>query len=120
MQIHTTDEVEGVHVPFQNEKNRQKFFERKIAATCPKSIRHYQWKSVAAFVGSIFEAVSHTQNHPLPKRNLILHGTSDPAKLDQADCLRLVQAISTVLSLREIGDRTSKPVKKLGQAPSVA
>lgn len=87
-------------VPFQNQKNRRRFFSRKIAAERKGSVIYYLWKSVAAFIDTIFETgVSDSHVHPVLKRNLILHGKSDPAKWDQADCLRLFQAIDSLLSL---------------------
>lgn len=48
---------------------------------------------------TVFEGVDPDQEYSTPKRNLILHGKSDPATWDRADCLRLFQAIDTILSL---------------------
>lgn len=84
---------------FHKERSRKEFFEERINATRPDSIHRFQWKSVAAFVLTIFEGVDPNQEYAIPKRNLILHGKSDPATWDQADCLRLFQAIDTILSL---------------------
>jgi hypothetical protein len=85
-------------VKFQNERERQRFFNRRIEAVKPTSIMGYVWKSVAAFIDIVFEsAVSPKTHHAVPKRNLILHGKSDPTKWDEADCLRLFQALSTVV-----------------------
>ena len=87
-------------IAFQNKKKRKGFFERKIKGAIAGSIHHYIWKSVGHFCDIVFEtAVSDGREHPVLKRNLILHGKSDPSKWDQADCLRLFQAISTVLSI---------------------
>ena len=84
---------------FFNEHSRKKFFERRIGAARPNSIHQFQWKSVAAFIQTVFEGVDPNQEYPTPKRNLILHGNSDPATWDRADCLRFFQAIHTILSL---------------------
>jgi hypothetical protein len=90
------------NVAFQKDSNRRKFFERKIAAARPKTIEQYLWKSITSFVENVFETgVKDNQDHPVPKRNLILHGKSDPTKWDRADCLRLFQSIDTLLSLYE-------------------
>jgi hypothetical protein len=99
-------------VRFQTEKDRKKFFEQKVTLAPVDSVppsnwksikwESYIWKSVAVFLESVFEtAVSPMQEHPILKRHLIMHGKSDPSKWDEADCLRLFQAISTVLSLSE-------------------
>jgi hypothetical protein len=96
--------IEGVFampwsVNFPNQKDRRRFFDSKIAAT-NSSIRQYTWKSVASFVEIIFESgVTNRKHHPVPKRNLILHGKSKPATWNRADCLRLFQALSTILWL---------------------
>ena len=85
---------------FQKERNRKKFFAQNIEAAHEDWINHYLWKSVASFIDTIFETgVSDKEEHPVPKRNLILHGKSDPAKWNQADCLRLFQGIDSILSL---------------------
>ena len=92
-------------VKFQNDKDRKKFFVGKISGTKNATLK-YAWKSVEAFIKIVFEtAVSDRQEHPVPKRHLILHGKSNPAKWDRADCLRLFQAVSTILW---IGDRLAE------------
>lgn len=89
-------------VAFQNKKNRTKFFERKIGGASSRSREQYLWKSVKAFTEEVFAAaVSDKRTHPVPKRHLILHGKSDPSMWDEADCLRLFQAISTIVFLRD-------------------
>lgn len=96
-------------VTFQKRKARETFFQRQVEAALKDSIDQYLWKSVAAFVNIVFEEkVSPRREYPIPKRNLILHGKSDPAKWDRADGLRLFQAIDTILSL---GDKL--PIKNL-------
>lgn len=84
---------------FHKERCRKEFFEERINAARPDSIRRFQWKSVGAFVLTVFEGVDPNQEYSTPKRNLILHGKSDPATWDRPDCLRLLQAIDTILSL---------------------
>jgi len=99
-------------VKFQTDKDRRKFFERRATLVSEGSIppsnwksikwESYKWKSVAVFLESVFQtAVSPLQDYPILKRHLVMHGKSDPSKWDVADCLRLFQAIGTVLSLSE-------------------
>ena len=91
---------------FHKERCRKGFFEERINTTRPDSIRRFQWKSVAAFVLTVFEGVDPNREYSTPKRNLILHGKSDPATWDQADRLRLLQSIDTILSLGHELDST--------------
>jgi hypothetical protein len=98
---------------FHNERCRKKFFEQKVGAADPDSIDQFQWKSVAAFVQTVFEGVDPNREYSIPKRNLILHGKSDPAKWNRADCLRLFQAIDTILSLGgELDEEVVTPTAK--------
>ena len=92
---------------FHKERCRKEFFEERVRAARPDSIHQFQWKSLAAFVQTVFEGVDPNREYPIPKRNLILHGKSDPAKWDRADCLRVFQAIDTILSLG--GDLSEDP-----------
>jgi hypothetical protein len=86
-------------VPFDSYKKRKEFFEQKILGAKSNSIDQYAWKSVTAFVENIFaNDVRSDQEYRFCRRNLILHGKTEPSKWSQADCLRLLQAISTVLS----------------------
>jgi hypothetical protein len=88
----------------RNRKNRTRFFDRKIEGAGSKApedydawILRFNWKSIKAFVDNVFDdGVSPNRDYPLPKRNLILHGKSDPAQWGRADCLRLFQAICEI------------------------
>jgi hypothetical protein len=98
---------------FHNNGGRKKFFDQQISASNPDSIRQLQWKSLAAFVNAVFDGGNPNREYSIPKRNLILHGKSDPAKWDRADCLRLFQAIDAILSLGcEVGKSVGIPTAK--------
>lgn len=87
-------------VAFQSKKKRMRFFERNIARASSQSVEQYLWKSVKTFTEEVFEAaLRDKQVYSVPKRHLILHGKSDPSMWDEADCLRLLQAISTTALL---------------------
>jgi hypothetical protein len=84
---------------FHELRIREGFFRRKIREARTESVVQYQWKSVAALIGTVFAGADPNREFAVPKRNLILHGKSDPAKWDRGDCLRLFQAIDTIASL---------------------
>lgn len=109
---------------FHKECCRKKFFEQRIKDARDGSIHQFLWKSVAAFVKTVFKGgLDPNQKHPLLKRNLILHGKSDPAEWDRADCLRLFQATDTVVSCRRIGakgQRQRMPSQTITQTPASA
>src|SRR5271157_873797 len=76
--------------------------QEKTDGASPQSVEQSLWSSVKAFTEEVLEeAVSDKRTHPVPKRHLILHGKSDPAMWDEADCLRILQAISTIVFLRD-------------------
>jgi len=101
--------VEGIveaqwPVTVRKAKERTKFFDNKIQIggsqtpdACESWVLQSHWRSIKAFVENVFEGSVHPrQDYPIPKRNLILHGKSDPAQWDRADCLRLFQAIAVI------------------------
>ena len=85
-------------IKFQTKAERDKFFQRKIDHARPKTNR-YRWRSMHVFVDEVFTSASSNRKDPILKRDLILHGKSDPADWGKADCLRLFQAIASVLEL---------------------
>jgi uncharacterized protein YeeX (DUF496 family) len=112
--------IEGVirvlwRVEVRKARDCAKFFERKIQITGPKTpddceawVLQSRWRSIRAFVENVFGEASDREQYPMPKRHLILHGKSDPAQWDRADCLRLFQAISTIAWF---GERLAEEVR---------
>jgi hypothetical protein len=90
-------------------RSRNKFFERKIHGSHSQSVVGYMWRSVQVFINEVFEDnVTPGRDYPIVKRHLILHGTSDPSKWGEAHCLRLFQAISTIVSLQSTTESRDK------------
>jgi hypothetical protein len=90
-------------VAFQTKKERQKFFQRRIDGAQAGDFNYFLWKSIAVFVENVFEeGVKPGRKHVPPKRNLILHGKSNPATWNRGDCLRLLQALLSLELLRGV------------------
>jgi hypothetical protein len=91
--------AKALDLDFQNPQTHTKFFKRKIEAASTRPAEQFLWKSVKAFAEEVFKAVSAKRTHPVLKRHLILHGKSHPSTWGEADCLRLLQAIFTIIFL---------------------
>jgi hypothetical protein len=88
-------------VAFVRWKDRVSFFAEKIAAAPSESVEQYMWRSVNAFVKTLFE--NHPFDGPQPghlNRHWILHGRDMP-DWGQSDCLRLFQAIVAITRLEK-------------------
>jgi hypothetical protein len=87
-------------IAFVGGKDRASFFAEKIATSPCESVEQYMWRSVNAFVKTLFER--HEFDGPQPEhlnRHWILHGRDMP-DWDQSDCLRLLQAIVAITRLK--------------------
>lgn len=87
----------------RNKRERQRFFQRKVDESTPKSIVGHMWKSVQVFIDQAFE--ENVKPGRRYKRNLEMHGLSDPSTWGEAHCLRLFQSLSAVVSLQSAMDR---------------
>ena len=92
------------HTKLRNKKERHKFFQRKIHESNPKSALGHMWNSVQVFIDQAFQ--DNVRPGRKYKRNLEMHGLSDPTTWGEAHCLRLLQSISTVVSLQSAMDRS--------------
>ncbi|HYO58527.1 hypothetical protein [Archangium sp.] len=89
-------------------KDRAAFFERKLASLEEGSFDHIIWTATQAFVGNLYS--KNKEGDPKPtklNRHWILHGRG-PADGSLADCLRLLQAIHTIVTLAE-DERREQP-----------
>lgn len=101
-----------------DKRDRNKFFDRKIHGSHPKSVMEYMWRSVHVFINEVFDDTARPgRDYPIVKRHLILHGTSDPSTWGEANCLRLFQAISTIVSLQSTIESRDKVRTAAGKIP---
>lgn len=85
---------------FVGGEDRKRYFEEKIAAAPSDSVTQYMWRSVGTFVKMLFQKKTFGTPPPAQlNRHWILHGRDTP-DWGRADCLRLFQAIETIISLR--------------------
>lgn len=84
---------------FDNGPGRAAFFDRKLKGLAPDAFQRPLWSSMKAFVGELYVQARETKPVSL-NRHWILHGR-EPAAGNFADCLRLLQAIHTAVTLVE-------------------
>ncbi|MBI3476671.1 MAG: hypothetical protein HY010_13140 [Acidobacteria bacterium] len=85
---------------FIGSKERIKYFNSKLDASQPLSIKHAMWNSMNEFVKALYQDRHFDQGRPLKlNRHWILHGRDIPSSWRQADALRLFHALSTICSL---------------------
>src|ERR1039458_8132325 len=88
-------------IAFVRGKDRDRFFTEKIATSPSESVEQYMWRSLNAFVKTLFER--HEFDGPQPEhlnRHWILHGRDMP-DWGQSDFLRLFQAIVAITRLEK-------------------
>jgi hypothetical protein len=86
---------------FHEKKARDRFFARKIGTRKNSLLDEALWRSVKAFVDCLFEPVDFPDHNQLGRRlnrNARLHGRGS-YRPNRPDCLRLLQALHTVLFL---------------------
>jgi hypothetical protein len=82
---------------FYHSNGRRAFFDRKLKGFQPGSYDDLQWRALKAFVMELY-AQAHDKRPLSLNRHWILHGR-EPASAKLADCLRLLQAIYTAVTL---------------------
>lgn len=81
---------------------RNAFIEAQIERFAPDNLERVYWTATQAFLSKLYAPAGATKP-PALNRHWIMHGR-EPADADRVDCLRLLQAVDTVLRLADAED----------------
>lgn len=99
--------VEGVFAfkfsapEFSRQTGRQRFFANKLLNTKPDRMDHWLWQSLKGFTEVLFQRVDFSDPSRAPNilnRHWLLHGRGI-VQANLTDCLRILQALDTIVSL---------------------
>ena len=87
----------------QKKPERDRFFRDKLAVVEPGSVSEFVWRSYKGFVEVLFQQIDFGRplsRPPVLNRHYLLHGRGI-AEGNLSDCLRLLQALHTIIALTE-------------------
>ncbi|MCP3163137.1 hypothetical protein [Myxococcus qinghaiensis] len=94
-----------------NSAGQNAFIEARLECHEPGDLEHMYWTAMRVFLRRLYAPAGPTKP-PALNRHWIMHGR-EPADADRIDCLRLLQAVDTVLRLAERLAETEKVLHTL-------